>query len=204
MNFAKSVLVLVAHSILVAACSNDSNSENHATTDDTTTDDATTGSRDDASTPSADAAELSTAEPDAAEPNTSESDTAESDGTGVQCELPESAPPNCEACLAESCETQYTACFCNEECRAQFEKVRDCFSGYNTFDEPSDDPSGDWATCEEEAGELSALYDDLMSCVASEYISPEEGAADDPWLRTDGDSQCSAACFGMFAFEFTP
>lgn len=155
---------------------------------------------------STDAAGPNAGEPDAAAPATAESNAAENttepNNETAACELPESAPPSCEACLADSCEMQYQACACDEDCMAQFARVRECFSMYNSFDEPSENPGDDWATCEDEAGELSELYHDLMGCVAADYIPPEEGAADDPWIRTEGDGQCTAACFDLFAFDF--
>lgn len=188
MNFVKSVVVLAAHSLLVVACSNDASNGNSATTDDPT--DPRDEAKDDAATPSAEETKHDAA-----------SETTEPDGNACEV-LSEAEPPSCEACLVDACAEQYAACFCDVDCMAQFDQVRECFLMHNSFDAPSDDPSGDWATCEAEAGEPSPLYDDLMACVAADYVPPEQGAEDDPWGRTDGDGQCSAACFDLFAFDF--
>lgn len=129
--------------------------------------------------------------------------TDEGDGGPAACMLPEAEPPACEACLAESCGTEYEACFCDPTCAAELEAVRTCYAEKNTLDNPSEDQAGDWAVCEEMAqgddGELSTTYYDLLSCAGAPYM-PADESAEDPYGRTMGDGTCTAACFGLFSF----
>jgi hypothetical protein len=127
-------------------------------------------------------------------------------GEALFCDLPESAPPSCEACLTDSCRDEYEACHCDPTCAVELQTVRDCFDAKHSFDEPSEDLAGDWADCEREAegedGELSDQYEALIGCAGASYVPLEEFAEDDPYNRTDGDDNCTAPCFEAWAFDF--
>jgi hypothetical protein len=119
------------------------------------------------------------------------------------CDLPEAEPPSCEACLADECNDAFMACHCDPECDQQLEAMRSCFAAKNSFDDPSDDPGADWEACENELGEPTAAYQQLVSCVGSPYEPTGDASdADDPYNRTEGDDLCSTACFELFALDF--
>jgi hypothetical protein len=119
------------------------------------------------------------------------------------CELPESAPPSCEACLDTYCEDEYYACGCDTDCATQLAAVRACFAMKHTFESPSDAPGEDWDACEEEAGgdALSDKYFDVTSCAGADYMAPADSMEEDPYGRTDGDGVCSGACFQLYSFD---
>lgn len=119
------------------------------------------------------------------------------------CELPEAEPPSCEACLADECMDAYMACHCDPACSQQLEEMRSCFAVKHSFSAPSDDRGADWEACENELGEPTATYRQLVSCVGSPYEpSGDASDADDPYGRTEGDDLCSAACFELLALDF--
>jgi hypothetical protein len=120
------------------------------------------------------------------------------------CMLPEADPPSCEACLADSCEMEYTACGCDPDCAAQLLALKECYEMKNTVDNPSAMPEDDWNACLDEVGGENAsdkLYD-VLSCAGDPYMPPADSAGEDPYNRVEGDSNCTLACFALYSFDF--
>lgn len=143
---------------------------------------------------------------DTSEPDASTDDTDVPTDTEVEagmCELPESAPPSCEACLSEECSPEYSACFCDEDCSVQLATLRSCYSELNSPENPSLDPAADWEACYGQAvGDAEQdLLINVLSCTGDAYDAPDAGAAEDPYNRASGDGQCSFACFSLYNFD---
>jgi hypothetical protein len=150
-----------------------------------------------------------TEEPDAGDtgtesPSETETDVATDTDTDTdtgECTLPEAAHPSCNACLAESCAEEFTACYCEPGCAEQLEAVTACFKMKHTPDNPSADPATDFSDCEAEVGGdmLSDNYYLVVSCAGTPYEPPAD-AGEDPYNRTEGDGTCTNACFDLFSF----